>query len=290
MGGSTQTGLEIHNYSFREPFDCTPDEGSLSISKTLTDDDDVVDTARQFTGGYSCVLGAITIADDWSLEAGHSLLIEHLPAGSVCTVTEDSPTTTPSGSDGSYRWRSPSFSHNNVTILDGETSTIVVQNAVRRALGDLQLVKVLDDPFDVVDLDRVYSGSFSCEFLGLDVTPDTSRWSTIAGAPAITLATNLPAGTECTVVEDELVDPPLAGFPQYQWAATTISPRPITIEDGVTGLVTVTNTVYDPFITELATLAITGTNSLLPLAIGGGVVVLGAVLFVLGRQRRRRAE
>jgi choice-of-anchor A domain-containing protein len=289
MGGSVQEGIEIHSYTFREPFDCPPADGSLSISKALTDADGVVDDTTIFTGHYACVLGAATIEADWSLKAGASLLVEHLPAGANCTVTEDSLTTAPSADDSSYHWLAPSFSANNVVIASDLTSTVVVQNAVRHALGDLTLVKVLDDPFDVVDPSRVYTGTFHCEFNGDDVTPATATWATIAGAPAITLAIGLPEGTECTVAEDDLDVPPLAGFPQYQWVAATISPSPVTIEDGVTHVVTVTNTVVDPVITHTGELVTAGTDSLLPLYLGGGVVALGALLIAFGSRRRMRA-
>jgi LPXTG-motif cell wall-anchored protein len=256
----------------------------------LTDDDDVVDGSLHYTGGYSCVLGDTTISDDWDLLAGGpALLIDHIPAGSVCTITENSLAAAPSSLDSSYHWLSPNFSQNNVTIEADVTANVVVQNGVRRGLGDLQLVKVLDDPFKVVATDRVYTGTFVCRFNGSVITPQAAKWSATAGGPAITLATNLPEGTVCTVAEDDLVAPPLAGFPQYEWAATKISPSPVRIADGETHLVTVTNTVIDPFGTQLSTLAVTGTNSVLPLALGGGVVLLGVVLFFVARRRRLQA-
>jgi hypothetical protein len=56
----------------------------------------------------------------------------------------------------------------------------------------------------------------------------------------------------------------------------------ITIQDGVTGRFTVTNTVYDP----IAQLAHNGTDSLLPLGIGGSLLGGGIVLALIGIRRR----
>ena len=86
----------------------------------------------------------------------------------------------------------------------------------------------------------------------------------------------------CTVSEDPLVAPPLAGFPQYQWSPATISPATVTLADGVTSLFTVTNTVFDP----LDTLAFTGTEVALPLWLGGGALMLGFAAFTLAKRRR----
>jgi choice-of-anchor A domain-containing protein len=290
LGGSTQSGLEFHNYPFREACVVTPLVGSLSITKALTDPDGVVDPLRVYTGTFVCDVSGTDVTPapgTWSVTAGGpAFVVSTLPETATCTVTEDALTAPPSSTDSSYLWQAVAYSPASVTIASAATSGIQVQNSVRRALGSLELVKVLDDPFSVVSLSRVYSGTFHCTHLAVDNTPAPGTWSTTAGAPPITLATNLPAGTTCTVTENPLVAPPLAGFPQYQWRAPTISPATIVLADGVTSRFTVTNTVFDP----LDTLAFTGSEiGLLPLLSAGALVAGVLVLLFAGRRRRAKA-
>jgi choice-of-anchor A domain-containing protein len=290
LGGSTQSGLEIHNYPFREECVVTPTVGSLSITKTVTDPDSVVDALRTYTGSVVCDIAGTDVSptpNTWSITAGGApWVFNNIPATATCTVTEDSLTAPPSALDSSYRWQAAVYSPATATIVASAASHIEVQNSVRRALGSLELVKVLDDPFNVVSLNRVYTGTFQCTHNSVDVTPAPGTWSTTAGAPAITLATNLPAGTQCSVTEDALTAPPLAGSPQYQWRAPAITPTTITITDGVTSRFTVTNTVFDPF----DVLASTGSEVALPLWLGGGALAGGLLVVFLGYWRRRAAR
>lgn len=288
LGGSTQSGLEIHNYPFREECVVTPLVGSLSITKALTDPDAVVDPLRLYTGTFACDVGGTDVTpspNTWSVTAGGApFVVANLPATATCTVTEDALTAPPSATDSSYLWQAAVYSPASVTIAAAATSDIEVQNSVRRALGTLQLVKVLDDPFNVVSLARVYTGTFQCTHLSVNITPAPGTWTTTAGASPITLATNLPAGTVCTATEDPLVAPPLVGFPQYEWRAPTISPATIVIADGVTSRFTVTNTVFDP----LATLAFTGSELMMPISLGGGLLAVGITVLFLARRRAIR--
>jgi choice-of-anchor A domain-containing protein/LPXTG-motif cell wall-anchored protein len=263
----------------------TQGAGSFTIAKAVTDPDAVVASGRHFTGTYSCATGSTPVTGTWDVTTAASQTVSGIPAGASCSITEDALAVAPSSSDSSYTWGAPTYSPSAATITDGGSVTITATNTVRRGLGHLELVKVLDDPFNVVSLSRVYTGTFECIHNSADITPAPGTWSTTAGAPAITLATDLPAGTVCTVTEDALTDPPLAGFPQYIWRTPVISPATITIADGVTGRFTVTNIVYDPF--DL--LASTGTDAGMPLAIGGGAMLLGLFAVFFGYRRRRRS-
>ena len=263
----------------------TQGTGSFTIAKALAGTSSVVTVGRHFTGTYSCATGSTPITGTWDVTTTASQTVSGIPAGASCSITEDTLTVAPSSTDSSYLWTAPSYSPSAVTITDGGSVTITATNTVRRALGNLQLVKVLDDPFGVVLLTRVYTGTFDCVHNSVDITPAPGTWSTTAGAPAITLATNLPAGTVCTVAEDPLTDPPLVGFPQYQWRPASYSPTTITITDGVTGRFTVTNTVFDPF----AILPHMGTDAAAPLVIGGGAMLAGLLAVLFGYRRRRRS-
>jgi len=284
----TQIGLEMHNYSFRA-YDCSvaPTTGSISVNKVLGDPDSVVDPDRVFTGTISCTVGTPS-PSTWSVKAGQTATFTGIPTGSVCTIAEDALTVAPNSNDSSYVWQPSTFlTPNVITVGAGTTATVQVYNEVRRALGNLELVKVLDDPYDVVSLSRVYTGTFSCSFNGTDITAAPGTWSTTAGAPAVRLQSDMPAGAICTVAEDAstLAAPPLAGFPQYVWLAPVITPASVTIADGVTSRVTVTNIVYDP----ITLLASTGTDAALPLWIGGGLLAGGLVIVLVAYVRRRRS-
>jgi choice-of-anchor A domain-containing protein len=259
---------------------------SLSVRKVLTDPDSVVTPGRLFTGTISCDAGTPS-PNTWGVTAGGAAFtFTGIPAGATCTIAEDALTVRPSATDSSYYWEPSTFlTPATVTLPSGSTAVVQVLNQVSRGLGHIDLVKVLDDPFSVVSLTRVYTGTFDCTHLSASVA--SGPWSTTAGAAAITLATNLPAGTVCTVAEDAatLAAPPLAGAPQYIWRAPSYAPTTITIADGVTGRFTVTNTVYDPF--DL--LAATGTDAALPLSIGGGLLGVGLLIAVIGYRRRRSA-
>jgi choice-of-anchor A domain-containing protein len=259
----------------------TQSTGSLQITKTLIDPDAVVDPLRVFSGTISCDVGTPS-PNTWTLAAGGDVTFSGIPEGATCTVTENTLTVGPSSTDSSYVWEAVVYSGNNALITDGGTAQVGVANEVRRALGNLELVKVLVDPFTVVSSGRVYTGTFQCTHNTVDVTPSPGTWSTTAGAAPISLATNLPAGTVCTVAEDALTDPPLAGYPQYQWDAVAYSPVSITIADGVTGRFTVTNTVYDPF----DVLAHAGTDAAGTIWLAVGLFGLGAVAVVTGYRRR----
>ena len=296
MGGAAGiTGLEMHAYPFREGPCAAVSAGSLAINKTLTDVDGVVDPGRVFTGRYVCndSAGALAARGGWAATAGGAPFITPVvPARSVCTVTEDVPDA-PSAVDASYRWAASTIT-NQVTVVPNSTTpaVVTVHNEVRRAVGDLELVKVLDDPFGVVDLSRFYSGSFSCLFNGADVTPAKRTWREQAGAAPVRLASGLPAGTVCTVAEDPVLVPPLPGFPQYHWAQPVISPASVTIADATVSRITVTNIVEDPF--ELAdtapvgaVLANTGADTAGPLLVAGFMIAIGLAGLVARNLSRR---
>ena len=313
VGGSAQTGLEFHNYRFAET-SCTYETGNISISKTLADSDGVVG-ARLYSGGYQCALsGAVIASGRWALAAGSTFVTPDMREGAVCLVTEDPLTSAPSA-DTTYSWSAPTITAP-AAVVGNATTPFVVHNQVRRAVGDLEMVKVLDDPFGVVDLSRLYSGSFSCLFNGVDVTPAHRTWRERAGAAPVRLATALPAGTVCTLAEDPVLVPPLPGFPQYHWARPVISPASVTIADNTLSRITVTNIVEDPFevpATDVASentvaaatpprgatppsgvaavLAHTGADTAGPLIVAGFMILLGlAGLFARSLSRRQRHE
>ena len=260
--------------------------GSLAVTKALTDPDSVVTAGRMFAGTWACVDGGTSAAlmnGTWSVAAGAApYVVDFIPVGAVCSVAENALTVAPSPTDPSYRWEAPTYSSASVTIADATASGIVVRNAVAQGLGDLEMIKILDDPYNVVNLSRVYTGTWSCSFNAAVI--DSGTWSTTAGAPAVTLATDLPVGSVCTLAEDSstLAAPPLAGYPQYIWQAPVITPSTVTIQDGVLHRFTVTNIVYDP----ITALAHAGTDSMRWMLGGSAIAAAGILLVYIARRRR----
>lgn len=256
--------------------------GSLRITKAaITGITGIADPARVYSGTWSCVSGSTPAGNGtWAVAAGASTTIATVPDGASCSVIETSLTTGPSATDGSYRWNAPVYSPGTALIATGATTTIEVQNSVRRAFGDLELRKILDDPYDVVDLSRVYTGTWSCTLGGGTIASGT--WSETAGSAPVRLATGLPAGAVCTAAEDAatLDAPPLAGFPQYLWLSPVITPSTVTIAEDSVGLITVTNIVHDP----IATLAHAGAEVTAAVLAGLALLGLGLGLVVLRRR------
>lgn len=318
MRGAAGAGLEFHSYPFRETSCRAGAVGSLSIAKTLDDPDSVVAANRRFSGDYDCVdaSGGSVLSGPWSLAAGDTFVTPSMPAGSTCTVTEHTPPS-PSPTDPSYRW-APAAITPPVVVGALSTVAVTVHNAVTRAVGDLEMVKILDDPYGVVDLSRIYTGTFACSHLGVDVTPQPATWAERAGALPVRLATGLPAGTVCSLTEDPILVPPLPGFPQYHWAAEPIfTPARATIVENTVARLSVTNVVEDPLDPPVTTtpppvsaatplvsdppagptarlrslLANTGAETTGPLLVGAVMLLIGlAGLIVKSRTRRARGR
>jgi choice-of-anchor A domain-containing protein len=310
MRGTPLAGLEFHSYPFRETSCGFAAFGSVSISKTLDDRDAVVPVGRMFTGGYTCVdaSGSTVQSGTWSLSAGQTFVTPSMPQGSSCVVTENTPAP-PSATDASYRWQ-PAVISPAAVVQAGAPVTVTVHNVVGRAVGDLEMIKVLDDPYDVVDLSRVYTGTFACSYLGVDLTPASGTWAERAGAAPVRLATGLPAGTTCTLTEDPILVPPLPGFPQYLWAAPQISPASVTIVENAVARIVVTNIVEDPLDpvvpidaadpvdradpvvptaaqNPMSVLASTGAETTGPLLVAAVMVLLGLAGMAVKRRARR---
>ena len=299
FGGSTQTGLEFHNYPFREEACGAVTTGSLSIAKALVDADSVFDATRVYIGTYSCTdsASAVVASGPWSITAGGpAFTTPPVAAGSVCTVAEDALTAPPTTTDASYIWRTPVVSPASTTVVASVTpSAVTVTNEVRRATGGLEMVKVLDDPYDVVDLTRFYTGTFECVYAD-GSAPLRGTWREQAGSPPVLLASGVPIGTVCTLAEDPILVPPLPGFPQYQWAAPRISPTTVTVVENTVGRFTVTNIVVDPvdpasLPTVRESLPVTGASSYGPLGVGVVMLLLGLLgLLIKTRQQRARGD
>lgn len=242
-------GNEAHSFPFPDDdFECKPTvdppaaTGGLEVRKTVTDPDGVVDPAQEYIGTWSCTApdGAAIPGGAWrtSASGAPTLVAENLPVGSTCSV-EESPPTPPAPDDPSYGWAPPVITPSTVTIGDGTVARITVANAVQRSTGGFAIAKALDDPTGNVDPARSYEGEWSCTVAG--TVAASGRWTVTAdGAPQQVVG--VPVDAVCSVTEDTPTDP-VPGDPSAIWAPPTVSPDTVTIGDGTTPTVTVTNHV-----------------------------------------------
>ena len=99
-----------------------PGPGSLALNKTVTGGP--AGYVGPFDIQYSCTNGGPS--GTASVTAGVPFVINNIPNGSVCTVSENSLPTAPAG----YTWSSQSDSGGTVTISTGKTSSVTVTNGL----------------------------------------------------------------------------------------------------------------------------------------------------------------
>jgi uncharacterized repeat protein (TIGR01451 family) len=128
-----------------------------------------------------------------------------------------------------------------VTLSDHATSangtaavTCTVTN--RLATGSLRIAKVVDDPLGgyTGGTTKTFAGTYDCG------TGASGSFSTLTTAVPVTIS-GIPAGRTCTVTET----PPTGGLlnASFAWGTATYSEQPVTITDGATASVTITNHV-----------------------------------------------
>ncbi|OFE16549.1 hypothetical protein BA895_02850 [Humibacillus sp. DSM 29435] len=121
----------------------------------------------------------------------------------------------------------------------------------RFVTGSLRISKVVDAPTGAYTggASKTFSGAYDCGS-GL-----TGTFSTLTTGTPVTIA-DLPAGRSCTVTENT----PIGGLlnASYGWGPATFSTQPVTITDGGTASVTITNPVVQRFGTFSVTKTVTG--------------------------------
>ncbi|MER5178867.1 DUF5979 domain-containing protein [Streptomyces sp. NPDC002896] len=185
--------------------DCQDPESGLDQHRTVT-------------------LAAGTPAGDYSRS------LTGIPAGSVCTITESS------NGDNGLVTATTAIEPSTVTIASEENQQVSVTNTFARAVGSVQVAVTIEGPAagrqgtKVVDLDcDDPDGRFDRQF-AVDARAK-------AGTYDQPVVTGIPTGTHCTVTErdtGENNDVALA-------TAAHIEPATVTIAEGVTSAVSVTN-------------------------------------------------
>ena len=216
--------------------------GSLTLGKSLSGGP--VGYSGPFTIHYDC---GGTSTGDVSVSAGDSTSVPGLPAGAVCTVTEPTLPSPPTG----YSFGSPSFTDSSgtpddgiVTIESGADVAVTTNNTLTRDTGTLTIAKTLSNP-DGAPVPSSFTIDYDCG------TGFTGSRSVAAGGTAT--VSGIPTGNTCTVSEAALA--PITG---YTWAAPTYSPASIVISDTTSNF---TLTVGNSITRDRGTLTIAKTLS-----------------------------
>ena len=182
-------------------------EGPFTINYLCTKDDMTIGaTARQLNGNGE-------ISGSREVAAGQSAVVNGIPEGYECLISEPTLPTAPVG----YTFGAPTFSPSDamVTIVDDQTATVTTENTLNRDLGSLRISKdLLGTP---VGFDPEFDVSYLCTLEGEE---DISGSTTLsAGETVVILEESIPTGYECTVTEGPLPVLPTG----YTWNSAVYS-------------------------------------------------------------------
>ncbi|MFF2267934.1 DUF5979 domain-containing protein [Cellulosimicrobium cellulans] len=251
-GEGSQSGLEIHNYPWigPGPFNCVP-TSSFVVQKTVTGAAAAaVPAGTVFTVHYSYVTPAPdSETGEGDLEVplnGNLVAGPDLPVGTVVTVSEPTLPSVPGVS-----WGSPVFRVNgdvvsdpaSFTVVDGAMMTVSVVNTanVGGPVGGFSAQKapLQGNAAGAVDPATEYQVEWAATLPeGATYDGDLSGTLTVlAGGAVVDGPQDLPVGT--TVTFTEVTPDPVDGV---VWATPVVEPSTVTVGEGQSTLVTVTNT------------------------------------------------
>ncbi len=199
-GGSA--GLMIH--------ELVPQNGSLRVNKNLSGLPGG-EPSPWFTIDVTCDAGGIN--QTFSLQGGQNRLIEDIPGDARCTVNERNIPDV-----AGYRWDPLTYSPaQTVTIVANQTVAVTVNNTLLQDNASLEIKKNLNGV--VLFHNPDYDINVSCtNGVNQDISIKRDETETIG---------NIPVGTECTVTEGDLPNPPWL----REYTAPTYSPaQTITIQ------------------------------------------------------------
>jgi len=204
--------------------------GTITINKTLTLPPGV-NGPFNFSYTATCDLptAGTVFPASLSYPGATSTTIANVPAGAQCVVAEGPAPTAPTN----FTW-GPAPANATVTVVaNSDVATTMASTLVRGQAG-IEVTKTLALPSGV-------TGPFNFGFTATCDLPaaGTTYTATLANYPANTKVTiaNVPAGANCSVVEDQ----PLPAAPaNYSWAAPSV-PAPVVVPATGAVAVSVTN-------------------------------------------------
>src|SRR5664279_3697900 len=211
--------------------------GSLQISKVVDAPDGAYTggTGKTFSGSYDC--GAGFTGTFSTLTTAAPVVINNIPVGRTCTVTE----TPPAGglANASYAWGPASFSGQPATITQNGTAAVTITNPVVQQFGTFAVTKTIDGPGGYAGgTGRVFPVAYTC---ALTNGPTTAGIVDVTTAQAVSPDTPIPTGSVCSFTETLTQQHGDFSDPSYAWTGSAAAPTSVTIGDNTTAAVTITN-------------------------------------------------
>ncbi|MGL3804482.1 DUF5979 domain-containing protein [Paeniglutamicibacter sp. R2-26] len=220
--------------------------GSLNITKKLSGE------TAGFTGGeneaftisYTCVNPlddkAAPVVGSVLLAAGGTKSVGSIPFGWDCGFSETAPGTDLL-KDGSFAWNTPEIDRSKVSMDAGTNgSAVTVTNSIGREHGELEIGKrVAGDLAGNIDEGITYAGTWTCTY---GETTERGDWSLEAGESEV-VASDLLAGSECTVAEKKTEQAPNAKDASYYWLPAAFEGNNATIGADSKARIDVVNSV-----------------------------------------------
>jgi len=234
----TGGGIEHHNYPWvgPGPFACLAGEpGGFTVAKSVVGDGaGLVPASTEFTVAYSYavagapVAGTLVVTADGAVVGGPA----DLPAGTVVTLSEPDLPVLPG-----VEWGTPSFAPSDtVTIGESGTTAVRLTNTASAQVGGFSVGKAVTGlAAGAVPADTAFTVAYTYELASGD--PVDGTLTVRADGTVVDGPRDLPAGTVVTFAETDL-----PAVPGVVWGAPSFSPASVTIADGESTRVTLTNT------------------------------------------------
>ena len=194
--------------------------GTLAIAKSVTALDGVTGSAVTFSGDWSCKYdGQPAVGGTWSVTGSGAATLTgpagKILLGSVCSVTETTPSARPSPSDPSYIWGAQTITGPVALTAANPNGSVTVTNPVQRITGSFGVNKVVrGGAAGTAYADTDFTMTYQC--VDADGAAAASGTLKVQGGQTLN-APSVPAGSTCTVTEDTSNLP--APIDPYRWNA-----------------------------------------------------------------------
>ena len=199
-----------------------PRLGSVRVTKTVTGlTAGLAPGAPPFPVTLICGVGRTYTLQ---VPAGGSATQDDIPVGSTCTASEATPAE--GLVDDSYAWGAPAYTPPDatVTVANGTTATIGIENPIVRVTVPVTLVKTFSGPQGVIDPARTYPVTWACTYRGTQVAG--GQVNIVVDPAGITVADAVPVTSTCTATEGDLGSP--SPDPAFRWLDPVVTGTTVT--------------------------------------------------------------
>lgn len=213
------------------------DVGVFSITKEVTGATTGLPSDQVFTGTFSVKdpTGKVTNGN-WSVKAGETFRSDEFPRDSTVTFTEDAVT-----SPGNIKWDAGSFSANNVTLPGGQVSPVTVTNNATVKTANFEASKSIEGTEAakaLVPADATFTLNYSYP-AGVGFAAGNGSLVLKADGTAVKNG-QLPVGAVLTLTEAAP-----GAVEGAAWGTAVITPSTLTIAEGTTVSVKLTNPISE---------------------------------------------